>query len=149
MRSRLGTMTIADIQIATLSRITTEGGDVMHAMKRGDKGYSGFGEAYFSWVNPGSVKAWKRHLQMTMNLVVPFGMVKFVFCTLGSGGIQEIRTETIGETRYLRITVPPGIWFGFQGLGDSPSLVLNLANILHDPDEVERMTVSGVDFIWN
>ena len=142
-------MTVSDIQITTLTRVMTQGGDVMHAMKRGDNGYSSFGEAYFSWISAGSVKAWKRHLQMTMNLVVPFGLVKFVFCTLGSGGIQEIRTETIGESRYLRITVPPGIWFGFQGQGDSPSLVLNLANILHDPAEVERMTVSGIDFIWN
>ena len=142
-------MTVSDIQITTLARIMTQGGDVMHAMKKGDNGYSSFGEAYFSWISAGSVKAWKRHLRMTMNLVVPMGRVRFVFCSLGSEDAQEFRSETIGEARYVRITVPPGIWFGFQGLGDSPSLVLNLANILHDPAEVERMTVSGIDFKWN
>ena len=24
--------------------------------------YKGFGEAYFSWVEPGAIKAWKQHL---------------------------------------------------------------------------------------
>jgi hypothetical protein len=45
----------------------------------------------------------------------------------------------IGENNYVRITVPPGIWFGFKGEYAPKSLVLNLASITHDPDEVERL----------
>lgn len=142
-------MTVADIQITTLARIMADGGDVMHAMKNGDIGYSGFGEAYFSWISTGSIKAWKRHLQMTMNLVVPMGKVRFVFYSSNSEGKQKFRSEIIGEERYMRITVPPGIWFGFQGLGNSSSLVLNLADIWHDPNEVERKPISEINFIWN
>lgn len=142
-------MNFADIQITPLARIATPGGDVMHAMKQSDVGFAGFGEAYFSWVAADAVKAWKRHMRMTMNLVVPLGQVRFVFRAVSPQGVEEYRSETIGDGRYARITVPPGIWFGFQGVGASRSLILNMASIPHDPTEVERMAVSDVQFIWD
>ena len=66
-------MKLADILVTPLRLIEVAGGDVLHAMKQTDAGYSGFGEAYFSWVSADVVKAWKRHTQMTMNVVVPVG----------------------------------------------------------------------------
>ena len=41
--------------------------------------YEGFGEVYFSELRPKSIKAWKYHYKMTLNLIVPLGEVKFVF----------------------------------------------------------------------
>lgn len=145
----MGTMTLAAILLTPLSRIATPGGDVMHAMKQSDAGYAGFGEAYFSWVCAGAVKAWKRHMRMTMNVIVPVGQVRFVFRSVNAGGGDEFRVEEIGVDRYAKITVPPGIWFGFQGLGASQSLVLNIASIPHDPNEVERLALSEVNYSWN
>ncbi len=141
-------MNLADILITPLPRIETAGGDVFHAMKQTDAGYAGFGEAYFSWVSAGAVKAWKRHMRMTMNLVVPVGQVRFVFRLLNADESDEFRTEEIGVDRYARITVPPGIWFGFQGLSATPSLVLNIASIPHDRNEVERLALSDINFGW-
>ena len=69
-------MKLADILVTPLQQIEAEGGDVLHAMKQKDAGYDGFGEAYFSWVSAGAIKAWKRHTQMTMNVVVPVGQVR-------------------------------------------------------------------------
>ncbi len=116
----------------------------MHAMRCFDPGYVDFGEAYFSWIEPGAVKAWKIHQRMTLNLVVPVGTVLFVFQLPGSG----MRTEEIGEVNYSRLTVPPGVWFGFQGRAAVPSLLLNLADIAHDPGEVQRCGVSEIFFDW-
>ncbi len=141
-------MKLSDIILTPLSRIETMGGDVLHAMKQTDAGYSGFGEAYFSWVSAGAVKAWKRHTRMTMNVVVPVGQVRFVFCLVNSHGVEEFRIEEIGEDRYARITVPSGVWFGFQGMKTSQSLVLNIASISHDPNEVERMVPSDINYLW-
>jgi dTDP-4-dehydrorhamnose 3,5-epimerase len=136
-----------NIQITSLKQVAVEGGDVWHAMKNSDAGYSGFGEAYFSWVNPGVVKAWKRHLRMTMNLLVPVGCVRFVFW---DGLSTTMREESIGpESRYVRLTIPAGIWFGFQGRSASPSLVLNLASIIHDPLEVERLDFGALNYDWS
>jgi len=142
-------MNLADILLTPLSRIEAAGGDVFHAMKQTDAGYAGFGEAYFSWVSAGAVKAWKRHTRMTMNLVVPLGQVRFVFRLLNADGADEFRVEEIGVDRYARITVPPGIWFGFQGLNTPQSLVLNIASIPHDRNEVERLALSDINYGWN
>ena len=141
-------MKLADITVTPLRRISTDGGDVLHAMKQSDVGYEGFGEAYFSWISKGAVKGWKRHTQMTMNLVVPVGRVRFVFCEIHSVADCDFRIEEIGEEHYARITVPSGIWFGFQGLDTSPSLVLNIASIIHNPSEVERQALSEIYYVW-
>ena len=142
----MGTMSLDDILIRPLACITTPGGDVLHAMKQSDVGYAGFGEAYFSWVTDGAVKAWKRHTRMTMNVVVPVGKVRFVFRL---DGTDELRVEEVGDGHYACITVPPGIWFGFKGLAKPQSLVLNIANIPHDPNEVEKLELSGIKYGWN
>jgi dTDP-4-dehydrorhamnose 3,5-epimerase len=142
----VGAMPLDDVVLTPLARIETAGGDVLHAMKQSDTGYAGFGEAYLSWVAGGSVKAWKRHTQMTMNLIVPLGKVRFVFYLDGG---DEFRVEEIGPDRYARITVPPGIWFGFQGLALPHSLVLNIASIPHDAKEVERRALTEITYGWN
>ena len=139
-------MSLDDILITPLARIETAGGDVLHAMKQNDAGYTGFGEAYFSLADAGAIKAWKRHMRMTMNVIVPAGKVRFVFCL---DAADDFRVEEIGADRYVRITVPPGIWFGFQGLAEQQSLVLNIANISHDPKEIQRLTLSEIKYEWN
>ena len=142
-------MKLADILVTPLRQIETAGGDVLHAMKKTDVGYTGFGEAYFSWVSAGAIKAWKRHTQMTMNVVVPVGQVRFVFRCINADGTDEFRVEDIGSNRYARITVPPGVWFGFQGLQAHQSLVLNIASIAHDPNEVERLALTDINYDWD
>jgi dTDP-4-dehydrorhamnose 3,5-epimerase len=142
----MGKLGLDSIIITPLKRITTVGGDVMHGMKATDVGYDGFGEAYFSWVQQGAIKAWKKHNRMTMNVVVPVGNVRFVF-TLAAG--SEFREIVIGESSYARVTVPSGVWFGFQGLDAPTNLVLNIASIGHDPDEVDRLDTGAMYFDWD
>lgn len=142
----MGAVSLSDIQVTPLKRIPTSGGDVMHAIKREDPGFVGFGEAYFSWVDAGAVKAWKLHQRMTLNLVVPVGVVRFVFHVADGSG--EFRIEDLGGERYARLTVPPGIWFGFQGLAAPHNLVLNVTDLPHDPAEVLRRPASDISFDW-
>ncbi len=136
---------LEDIQITPLKRISVLGGDVLHAIKSSDPSFVGFGEAYFSWVNPGVIKAWKLHRRMTLNLIVPVGEVMFVFHDLTSG---MFRKELLGEIRYIRLTVPPQVWFGFQGCSTDPSLLLNVSDIPHDPEEVETKELNEIPFQW-
>ena len=140
----MGSVSVSQIQVTTQKRIQLAGGDVLHGIKRGDAGYVDFGEAYFSIIDEGAVKAWKRHLKMTLNFLVPLGSVQFVF-------IDEqdtIREEVVGFDRYVRLTVPPGIWFGFKGHFAPYSILMNLADIPHDPLEIERKGLDKVDFDW-
>lgn len=141
----MGSITLDDILVTPLASIATKSGNVLHAMKQGDVGSVGFGEAYFSWIEAGAVKAWKRHTRMTMNIVVPVGMIRFVFCL---DDVQNFRVEEIGENNYVRLTVPPGIWFGFQGLAKPKSLLMDIADIPHEPSEVERYENTDIKFNW-
>ncbi len=144
----MGSLSLSDILVTPLPRIRTDGGDVMHALKNTDLQFAGFGEAYFSWLEYKKIKAWKCHTEMTMNLIVPLGQIRFVFCDLDSHpGV--FRIEEIGDDNYSRLTVPPGIWFGFQGLKITSSLILNVASIPHDPSEVRRLGKSEIDYKWS
>ena len=141
---------IEGVLSTSLSVIDTKGGDVLHAMKASDPGYIGFGEAYFSTVDTGAVKGWKRHHEMTLNLIVPVGRIRFVLYddrekSDSCGRFQDL---VLSRDNYCRLTVPPLLWMGFQGLGENNSVLLNIANIPHSPDEVDRKEIDQIPFDW-
>ena len=140
---------IKDVVITHLDVIDTPGGNVLHAMKGSSAGYSGFGEAYFSQVDKGAVKAWKRHKKMTLNLVVPVGEIRFVLFDDREISNAQFQEVVISKGDYCRLTVPPMIWMGFQGLLDGGSMLLNIANIEHDPNEVDRKEIDKINYDWS
>ena len=117
----------------------------MHILKRDELKNWNFNEAYFSKVKFGKVKAWKFHLKMTLNLVVPSGRVKFVFYSEQG---KCFRVIEIGDKNYARLTVPPKIWFGFKGISRHESIILNLSNVKHDSKEILRCKQSDIKFSW-
>lgn len=133
------------VTVTPLRKISVLGGDVLHAIKSSDDEFAGFGEAYFSLIENKMIKGWKKHNVMTMNVIVPVGKVKFVFY---DQEYDEFRTEVIGNKCYSRITVQPGIWVAFQGLSESPNLVLNVANIVHDPREADSSDIDDFHYDW-
>jgi len=138
---------IEDILVNPLKIIETPGGNVMHCMKDIDNGFNGFGEAYFSNIFFKYIKAWKRHNKMTLNIIVPKGKIRFVLYDDRDG--KKIFQEIILSTEnFKRLTIPPMIWFGFQGLDPSGSILLNIANIKHNPNEVERVDPDKINFNW-
>lgn len=131
---------IDGVQITPLKRIVDERGSVMHMLRRDWPVFQDFGEIYFSTVHPGVVKGWHIHHRMTLNYAVPTGRIKFVLYddreeSPTRGEVQEI---FLGEENYVLVTVPPLIWNGFKGIGDSTALVANCASIPHDPAEIDR-----------
>ena len=129
---------IDGVLLTTLKVIDVTGGDVLHAMKAADNGYQGFGEAYFSIIEKGIIKCWKLHKEMTLNLVVPLGSVRFILFDerQGSSTYGECQEVVLSRDNYRRLTVPPMVWLGFQGMGEKDSLLLNIANIAHNPNEM-------------
>lgn len=128
------------VLLTPLKQIYHPKGDVFHGLKKSDPGFSDFGEAYFSSVHSGDIKPWKKHLRMTLNLIVPVGKIRFVMYDDRSDSPTKGQTFSveIGPENYQRLTVSPGIWMAFEGLDDGLNLLLNLADMEHDPDEVER-----------
>ncbi len=131
---------IHDVTITPLRQIFDERGKVMHMMRSDSPVFSKFGEVYFSCTYPGAVKAWHLHKRMTLNYAVLVGQLKVVLYdgredSPTKGVVQEL---FISPENYQLVTVPPGIWNGFKGIGDVMSIVANCADLPHDPDEIVR-----------
>lgn len=142
---------VHDVTLTPQRVIPTAGGAVLHGMKRDDPGYAGFGEVYLSEIDHGVVRAWKRHRHMTLNLVVAAGAVRFVIHddrpgSPSAGTFQEVLLSRDGT--HGRLTVPPGLWVGFQGASPGLNLLLNVADLGHDPDESDRAPLARFPFHW-
>lgn len=113
----------------------------MHMLRCDAPWFEKFGEIYFSVVYPGVVKGWHLHTRMTLNYAVVTGMVKLVLYDdrEGSSTRGELAELFSGEDNYALITIPPGIWNGFKGIGVKPSIVANCSTEPHDPEEIKRL----------
>lgn len=131
---------IQGVRVTPLRRISDERGRVMHMLRVDDPHFESFGEIYFSVVYPGAVKAWHLHRAMTLNYAVISGSVKLVLYDErpSSPTVGETVELFPGEADYSLVTVPPGIWNGFKGIGITPAIVANCATLPHDPEEIVR-----------
>jgi len=134
-----------------LKIIKAESGSVLHFLKKEDIGFTNFEEAYFSTVLKNTIKAWKLHKRMILNLVVPSGSVLFCFLDMRkeSSTFEKTFKVILSQDPYFRLTVPPDIWFGFKGLSDGLNLICNVANIVHDPNEVFRKDIDDIKMDWS
>ncbi|QWE27020.1 dTDP-4-dehydrorhamnose 3,5-epimerase [Polynucleobacter sp. AP-Ainpum-60-G11] len=131
----------------SLQKKISNGGHVCHGLKSSDDSFCGYGEAYFSVIKGLTIRPWKLHNLMTLNLIVILGEVKFVVADLrnNSNTIGQTREFILNDNdRYGRLTVYPGIWVAMQGNTIGKNIILNIANIEHSEDEIVR---EGIDFI--
>ena len=130
--------------LTPLKKIHHPKGDIYHAMKKSDHGYNGFGEVYFSTINKNDIKGWKKHLQMTLNIIVPIGEIKFVVYDIKT---EEFFSEVISSRNYQRLTISAGLWVAFQGMKNE-NILLNIASTEHDPSEEENLTLDQIEYAW-
>ena len=143
---------IDGVTITPLKQFPDERGSVMHMLRSDSPVFVDFGEIYFSTVHPGVVKGWHIHHKMLLNYAVPVGRIKFVLYDDrdGSSTRGEAQEIFMGEDHYVLVSVPPMIWNGFKGIGDSTALVANCASIPHDANEIERLDPFGpsIPYDW-
>ena len=140
---------IDGVVIAVLKQIEDERGAVLHMLRSDSPLFSKFGEIYFSIVNKGVIKAWKRHRQMMQRIVVPVGRIRLVFFDdrMNSSSKGEIEEIILGRPdKYYLICIPPMLWYGFQGISEVPALLANCSDMLHAPSESEQLLISN-DYI--
>lgn len=112
-------------------------GAVMHMVRNDENLLKQFGEIYFSNVNPGVVKGWKKHKKMTQHFAVPVGNIKLVIYDARekSSTEGEIEEVCIGEANYQLVRIPPMVWYSFGASGSEPALIANCTDLPHDPEE--------------
>jgi len=129
---------IPGVRIAELREIRDDRGAVLRMLRSDQPEFTRFGECYFSEIRAGAVKAWKRQKRRTQNLAVPVGRIRLVLVDdRGPVGRHEIH-ELGRPDAYRLLTIPPGIWYGFQGLGPGDALVANCSDLPHQKGEVDE-----------
>jgi dTDP-4-dehydrorhamnose 3,5-epimerase len=141
---------IEGVILTPLNKICHPKGDILHGMKKCDEGFTGFGEAYFSTINNGEIKGWNRHKKITLNLIVPVGEVTFVIYDerKKSRSNSKFFEVELSLSNYQRLTVPPELWIAFKGKNNNTNIILNIADMEHDPDEIERLDLDQFDYDW-
>lgn len=144
---------IDGVQVVELKVKPDERGRLVELF-RADQGGIPFGQVHLTTVFPGGIKAWHRHKRRTDVLAVVEGQVRL--------GLYDGRTDsrTEGELNQfflgvhgpLRITIPPGVWFGLKGMGTTEALVVVFTDHPHDPrdPDEERMdpVLNEIPFDW-
>ena len=131
--------------LTPLKQIYNPKGDIFHAIKKSDEGFADFGEAYFSSVNLGVIKGWKRHSKMILNIIVISGKIDFVVYDEKTKDFFNVR---ISRNNYQRLTVEAGLWMAFRGLAEE-NLLLNIASIEHDSSEATNKELSEISYEWS
>ena len=153
MENGTGENIIEGLAVTRLRQVRDDRGSVLHMLRCDAPEFTQFGECYFSEILPGGVKAWKRHHAQTQNLAVPVGSVRMVIYDdrAGSPTRGQVTALEMGRPdEYVRLRIPPGLWYGFQCLGDAPALVVNCADLPHDPAESEAKSIDDPEMpsLW-
>jgi dTDP-4-dehydrorhamnose 3,5-epimerase len=144
---------IEGVTVTALRQIHDERGAVLHMLRSDAPEFVRFGECYFSEVLPGAIKAWKRHRAQTQNLAVPLGRIRMVIyddrdLSSTRGRVQAL--ELGRPDAYLRLRIPPGLWYGFSCISTTPALLANCADLPHDPTDSEQRPTEdpGIPYRW-
>lgn len=140
---------IEGIVLDDLPIIPTEGGNVLKMLSNVAgliEPPSANGEVYFSEINPGVIRAWKCHAKQRQLMTVPVGLIKIAFFDGREDSPTWRKSGSLllgrpGNYRLLRI--PCGIWYGFGGMANHPSLICNFTDLPHDATEISRAPAAG------
>lgn len=130
----------------SLPLIINTNGNLRHVFKSEPGNKLPFSEIYFSELHPKSFKAWKYHGLQTQNISVAFGKIR-VICVVKNpaGNIFEV-FDINSEEFYGVLTIPNGIYYALINQTDEPVILLNVTDIVHDPEESRTLPISHPDF---
>lgn len=144
---------ISGVSVLPLKKIVDQRGMVLHMLRSDAEYFERFGEIYFSYVNPGVVKGWKRHMIMSQNFAVPVGEIKLVlFDDRKNSETRGVFQEVIlGLDNYQLLHVPSDIWYSFGCLSAHAAMIANCASHGHDPAESEQRDLFSplIPYTWN
>lgn len=143
---------IKGVIIQELKIFSHPAGNVMRMLRCDESFFKQFGEIYFSFINPGCIKGWKKHLKQTQHFVVPEGQLKLVLYddrkdSPTCGEVQEIE---IGVKNYELVRIPAQVWYSFKALEDKQAMIANCTDIPHDPAEsvTKQLNDTSIPYSW-
>jgi dTDP-4-dehydrorhamnose 3,5-epimerase len=119
-------------------------GDIFKLLSKDSINFDKFGEAYYSNINFDEIKGWKKHLKMQCILLPVSGDVDVVTFNEESNRFEKFN---LNITNPYRLVIPPNIVFAFRG-NEVNNCLLNIGNILHDPEESLIFNLDEFKYNW-
>jgi len=131
---------IEGVKTKNLRVVPDERGWLMEILRSDDEIFQQFGQVYITTAYPGVVKGWHYHKKQTDNFTCVCGMMKVALYdarddSSTKGSIMEF---FVGEKNPLLISVPPGVYHGFKGIGTETAYFLSVPTLPYnyqEPDE--------------
>jgi dTDP-4-dehydrorhamnose 3,5-epimerase len=144
---------IHDLRLTRLTQIVDDRGAVFHYLKSSQDTYNGFGEAYYSKINPGIIKGWKMHKLVHQHFCVPTGEIKIViFDNRDESPTKGLFDELVlnDTDNYCLLSMPPRLWYSFKCISNNFSLLANIIDQLHNPDEAVNLSLTdkNIPYAW-
>lgn len=145
---------IEGVIVNQLTSHVDERGRLCALFRRDEAGSEQYGQVHLTTLWPGVVKAWHRHKHRRDSLVCVAGTVRLGLYDerADSPTHAELNQFFLGAHSPLRISIPPGVWFGLQALGTEQALVVVLSDQPYDPHrpDEERCdpVVNEIPFDW-
>lgn len=139
------------VKVTPKRKIFDDRGAIFHMLRSDEPAFENFGEIYFSQVYPGVVKAWHFHELMTLNYYGVVGAARLVLFD----DRPSSATKGLCQELYLHpedpklITVPPRVWNGFKGIGNTPSLIANCSTVPHSKGEISYLPFDDPKFNYD
>jgi len=133
----MGEKLIAGVHLVKHQVFSNENGKLYHHTRCDSSLFEKFGEVYISQTKTKVVKGWKLHQDLNQLMSVPSGKVLFILKDLreDSGTTGFVNHFEIGEDNYSILKIPKGVWYGFQTISEKDSLIVNLTDLPHNPQE--------------
>jgi dTDP-4-dehydrorhamnose 3,5-epimerase len=143
-------MMIEGVIKTDLTIVPMKSGSISHAYLKTQSDQINIQEIYFSSIQHESIRAWKCHTRMTINLSAVSGSVKIAMIDGREDSRSYLNIDEIilSKSPYFRLTIPPGIWYGFFGLSSPETIICNIADHVHDPQELKRKDYSDFDYTF-
>lgn len=131
-----------------LKTLLDDRGYLCELLRSDDPEFVKFGQAYISTTTPGTIKAFHRHFHKTDHIACVAGQVKLVVV---SDDTQElvIWEYHLSPMSPKLITVPPGLWHGWQCVGTVEAVLVSVTTDAYDPNNKDEERVPAIENPWN
>lgn len=140
-----GANLIEGVILKDLTVYADERGFLMEIMRLNDLEMKGpnIKQIIASYSYPGVIKGWHLHTKQEDRLVCVSGMVKLVLYDYrtDSPTYQEINEIFMGERYPRAVFIPPGVFHGIKNIGQEIAVVIGMASLLYDPNNVDELRI--------
>lgn len=135
--------------VKKLNTYLDDRGHLYEILRSDDPEFVNFGQVYLSTTTPGTIKAFHRHFRKTDHIACVAGQVKLVvisgepFCSA-----PKIWEYHLSPMSPKLITVPPGLWHGWQSVGPVEAILISITTEPHNPTDKDEERVAAVENPW-